>query len=99
MTQESFMVSNKTREQMERFREWILSADGRRLSLADKGILYTLIGMSDADYTISQVEAFVPDSSKSIHRHIRSLEADGVVTLIPISGKRQIGAMHYRVNL
>ena len=92
-------ISEKTRKQMERFKEWVISPDSRELSLADKGILYTLIGMADSGYTIGQVEEYVPDSNKSVHRHLRNLEARGFVTLIPVGVGKQITGMHYRVNL
>ena len=97
--EQEIRVSKETKEQMERFRRWVISDESRSLSLADKGVLYTLIGMSGSNFTIGQVESFMPDSNRSVHRHIRGLEEKGLVTLIPICGRRQIAAMHYRVNL
>ena len=87
----------ETNEQMQRFFDKMASGELRDMPLEERGILFTLIGLSEEKYCVGEVEDILPDSTETLRKHLNSLVEQGFVSFAPEDAGKQISRRHYVV--
>ena len=96
-------VSNLARQdmevQMKRFFGKLRSGELRELNMSERGVIYTLIGLSAQDNRIRSAEEVLPESNRTLHKYVTGLVEKGYVSFYPEDGDKRISDRRYEVNI
>lgn len=85
--------------QLERFMGKIASGELKDMPIAERGVLYTLIGFSAEDNVIGVTEQILPETVETVRKHLKWLVDRGYVEFRPEDAGRQISKRHYVVHI